>query len=394
MLVASTILLAVLLAILGLFDLSGRVARSQGGIADLHQSLRIAQRELVHGARMAGRGGLPLARLPQGAAVAVRNDAPESGADHFIARDDPSSPEIVPGSDVLVVRGVFDTPVYHVADDGADFVLDDPTGPSSGWIRVRDPSPRTGVSQDLTALEEAIENGRPEALLLVGGDGATHAVVELDPSSPDSNVTADAVTIGFRVTGGIYSGAYSTLSAGGVFPPGLDSAVTVGLLEEIRYYVRQEYVVPGDATSGSRPALSSAIFYPATESAYAGDSSGLQVDIADNVLDLQVALGVDRDGDQGVTDNHDGTDEWLYNSAEDDDAEAGWGDPEAELFYLRISTLARTDRPDHAHLDSPIETLEDHRHGETDPPADESERRSRRYRRRLMTTIVDLRNVR
>src|SRR5947209_6944295 len=100
--VSLLVTIIVLLGVLALFDLSNKLSRVQTNISDMQQSLRAAQTDAIRMIRMAGRGGLPLGTLPNGWAVAVRNNV----ADPSYVGDN-TTPQVVPGSDVLTVRGVL-----------------------------------------------------------------------------------------------------------------------------------------------------------------------------------------------------------------------------------------------------------------------------------------------
>ncbi len=405
LLVALLILILVLVGVLALFDLNSRLARAQTQVADMQQSLRIAQYEMVRASRMAGRGGMPRGTLPvvlppdrnqTGLAVAVRNDVPEDGT---IAEGDATSPKVVPGTDVLIIRGVFATPIYQINPAAGDFSLNDPAAPTAGSLVVRDPSP-TGVPQDLQPLIDAIEDGEQEALILVSPvDDGIYAVVELNPSGPNTDTSnPDAVGLDFNVAGGTHTADYLALSSTpGTYPTALSTVAFVGILEEHRYYIREEFEVPGDPASTATPALSLARFFPGSEAPYP-DAGNLQIDVADNVLDMQAALGFDTDYDEAIFEDGSANDEWLFNHADDDPNDSDkWngavGAAQPRLYYVRITTLARTDRPDPGYLTPPITAIEDHAHGETDPPATDAERDARRFRRRLLQTVVDLRNL-
>jgi hypothetical protein len=83
------------------------------------------------------------------------------------------------------------------------------------------------------------------------------------------------------------------------------------------------------------------------------------------------------------------TDEWLYNAAADDPTPFTAG----TLAYIRLSTLARTDRPDAQYQTPPLAPLEDH---DYDNPATDLNSKTKpdwRYRRRILQTVVDLRNL-
>ena len=85
----------------------------------------------------------------------------------------------------------------------------------------------------------------------------------------------------------------------------------------------------------------------------------------------------------------------MFNHPNDDPTEAKWvntlANP-AKLFYIRVNTLARTDRPD-TRFQAPLLTqIEDKDY--TSSPFDlYNTRDERMYRRRNLQTIVDLRNI-
>jgi hypothetical protein len=335
----------------------------------MQQSIRVAQHDIVRFSRMAGRGGLPRQH-----AVLVRNDA---AADAHIAVGDTSSSAVLDGTDVLIVRGVFSTPLYQTNPAGGGLVVSLGT-PTTGTVTVTNPSP-TGVPQDLAPLEEAVREAREEAILLVSGLGETiYAVVELVPGESDAGLYPESVTLGFRTTD-----SYDEISGGGAFDPNLQTAAHVGILEEQRFYIREEYAaVGGDLT----PHLARDRFYPNTETIHP-DSPGI---VADNLLDLQIALGIDVDGNGNVDESTppDDSDEWQGNH-EDDGVLAAT----APLYYVRVSTLARTDRRDLDYISPPIALIEDHAYGEPELPSALGEILDRRFRRRLLIGTVELRNL-
>src|SRR6476661_6180810 len=271
--VSLIVTIIVLLGVLALFDFSNRLTRVQTNISDMQQSLRVAQNDSVRLIRMAGRGGLPLGNLPDGTHVG-----------------DGTTPEVVPGSDMLTVRGVFEAPTYQInTTNSAAFTLTPAAAPTNGTIIINNKTP-TDIPQDLAKLKDAVDKQRPEALLLVGSQGSdVWVVVELDPSN--SNVSNPSqYTIGFKITGGTHTAdclKFSSAGAG-VFPPELKAASFVGLLEEYRYYVRREYAIAGDKTSDLAPKLSRARVYPGTQDVWNADPENWHADVADNVFDFQV----------------------------------------------------------------------------------------------------------
>lgn len=382
-LVSLVVMVVILVGLLALLELNSRVAKAQINVSDMQQSLRVVQSDMVRMARMAGRGGLPARRpagaaypgmpLPAGPAVEVQNNVP----DGTTIGGDPQA-AAVPGTDVLTVRGVLTTPFYQLNAVSDGSIPSTGIGSITGSITVRATSP-TGVSQDLQPLIDAINTTRPEGILLVSAaDDAIHAVVELQGGT----VSADNVVLNVT-TEGEHGADYLQLSPDGAYPEALTAVVALGILEEYQYYVRD-----GDPA----PRLSRARLYPGTGAAYAGSAANLRADIADNILDLQVALGIDRDSTEEIEDTQDENDDWLFNAPADDPTAASWNDPARPLYYLRITTLARTDRLDPKYVSPAIDAIEDRAYDEPDVPA-QDERLDRSYRRRQLQTVVDLRNL-
>ena len=375
--VSLAVMTVVLIGLLTLLQVNSRVAKAQVNVAEMQQSLRVVQSDMVRMTRMAGRGGLPSSRLgmplPVGPSIEVL-----SGADPGTNIAENGAAAVVEGTDILTVRGVISTPLYQLdpTDDGD---VRNAKAAREGSITVRRISP-SGVPQELKWLKELEEDFRPEALLLVSaGSDAIQAVVELKNVVDNGD---DSFTVDFWVADGQHSTDYEALSPGGQFPDNLRTVAMAGIVEEYKYYVRDEPPVPR---------LSRARLYPGTDTAYANDDNNLHADIADNILDLQVALGIDKNGDGLLPDDGTVDDDWLFNNEKDDPDDVNWN-PDKPLYYLRISTLARTDRLDPEYTSPPIQKIEDHDYGEVDAPA-MGEEYERKYRRRLLQTVVGLRNL-
>lgn len=431
LLVSLLILTLILVAVLTLFDRSTRIARAQTQIADMQQAVRVSQHQLVRTVRMAGRGGLPMLRLdeddpptvdvedhllPRGVAVAVRNNV-EEGA--LVAPDFPGSPAVAERTDVLTVRGVLNGSLYQL-DPAAPGSRIDPEA-SRGAISVPALSP-TGVRQPLSDLcDQLLDDGGgalPTALVLVGVAGEeTYAVVEAAGVEGCGGDGGGTLSVRYDLAG-IHAASYRQLSPAapgadnGTLPPHLRAVAYLGVLEEYRYYIREDpapAALRDDAVPVRR--LSRARVYPNTDRPFAGSAQNLRQDLADDIVDLQVALGVENrnqalDPDEMVTENVGdggevdpaGDDEWLFNSAADDagdvckwngvggDACAG-GVPH-RLYYLRVTTLGRTGQPDPTHQDPEIGAIEDRPYAALDADRDQ-----RMYRRWRLTTVVDLRNL-
>ena len=255
------------------------------------------------------------------------------------------------------------------------------------------------------AIDDTNE-GAPEALLLVSPlDDSIYAVVELASGSSyaedeiDGQERVTQVTLNFNITGGgsNRTDEYQALSSGGAFPAQLRTVSFAGILEEYRFYIREAFRVPEDDNSELAPRLSMARLYPGTEVAHQEDRDNLTLDIADQIIDLQVALGIDTDGNGQIDEDSppSGGDDWLFNSENDNPADVGkWvtGGGPSELYYVRITTLARTDRRDRGFQAPELLFIEDKSYDEGfaslfNLPEE------RMYRRRALQTIVDTRNL-
>ncbi|MDX1450250.1 MAG: PilW family protein, partial [Acidimicrobiia bacterium] len=137
--------------------------------------------------------------------------------------------------------------------------------------------------------------------------------------------------------------------------------------------------------------------YPGTQTPHGG-ASDWKVTVADNVADLQVAFGIDTadavtPADGVLVETGDGTDEWLYNHPDDDDTEARWqgtGTHPSRMYYVRVNTVAITDRRDRTYSAPDPTRIEDHAYGATELLAAPD---GRQYRRRNLQTVIDLRNL-
>lgn len=340
-------------------------------------------------------------------------------ANQHIAVGDATSPIVAEETDVLTIRGVFNSPVYQLnfADPLTLQLFDSAGAPTTvvgqaarGILTVTDPSP-TGIPQDLTPLCNAAGNADPEAMVVTSPiDTAIYSVVEITGGGCGGN----QAVVNFNIANGVYTNEYRTLYNSGLgfdprFPSGLTNAAYAGLVEEYRFYVREP-----DPNTIPAPALSMARMYPGTEVAHLGNATNFQLDLADNILDLQVALGYDsslgvplndRNGD-GFTNDDDiiltetangQNDDWLFNSDSDDpnaapfvppwDRTGTTAPPQPKIYYARLSTLARVHVPDRNYDSLQITRIENR---DVNPFNAQDERR---FRRQILQTTVDLRNL-
>ncbi|MDH3402261.1 MAG: prepilin-type N-terminal cleavage/methylation domain-containing protein [Acidobacteriota bacterium] len=456
-LLVSMLLVALVLGgALTLFNYTNKLSRAQLHQSDLQQSARVAQRELLGTVRMAGRGGLagfavagftatsgPASVTP---AITVRNNVP--AAQQRLVIGDDSSPLVALDTDVLTVRGHFESPPAFVnSTDPSTFVV----AGNGGTITISSRSPG-GVPQDLSALVDAVDDDRPDALLITSSlSDLVYGVAELDPTTsdvslfdPDPAAVFDIV-IGYKNRGGTYTTEYGLLSADGVFPDpnvlpptppewvpvrDLEGVGSVALLEEYRYYIRDPEGLEGEVA----PRLAVGRFFPGTDAPH--PNGGWRQDLASNVYDLQVALGFDSSFDgtnsfngffafdpdnignddlivdgELVPSTSSDLDDWLFNDPADEEnlGNLPWtpnpasgstppaftaSQPRPRLYYARVTTLSLTASADRGYQAPLITAIEDRAYppAPSDPKAINGSE-GRQYRRLQLTTIIDLRNL-
>ena len=422
------VIVEVLLAVLMLFDFSNKVSHAQSNVADMQQSLRIAQNEMNATVRMAGRGGLSFFNTSPGGPIWMRDNV---AANSNVG--DATSPLVVTGTDVLTVRGAFAAPMYQVNyldstslvyKDAGGVVTTDPNVAVTGTLKINAQTAPDG--QTLQTLANIVASGVHEAMILESANNSeVHAVVELLPNDPATTVNvATQAVLAFKVRGtpSDLVTSYTKLIPAGVFPSTMKSVSEVGILEEYRFYIRQNLASPTDMASK----LTKARFMPGTDIAWGpsgpgvDNSANLSIDLADDILDLQVALALDSTNHvarvslpAGVSDNCTLTtiaadpvncyiseaangvnDDWLYNSTADNVTAGVWSS--AQLYYVRLSLLARTDGRDSKYEAPVLTSIEDHAYLATDPlnlaNAAALSTQQRMFRRRILQTVIDVRN--
>lgn len=387
--IALAVSTTLVILILQMLDLNSRVGRVQIDLAEVQQSQRVVHNVLGDAVRMSGRGGVPI-----GLAMNVVDNV-DSTAFQVAGND------VANSSDVLQVRGVFENIILvDDQDRDGDGVAEgynyDPAT-QTGVITIKEQLPTfPGRTQDLSYFEEAIDDARPVALLLVSSRNIdTIAVVQLQPGSavgPDAD-GIETATLNFSSddTVGLYNDEYLALSSGGAWPGDdrMSNISMVGVLDEFWYYVRE----PDTAVEGDHPRLSRAQFFP-NSTDLAGNAAAGRVDIADNVIDLQLERAFDLDGDAILDEDFENqdTDEWLGNDADDNFADPQWADL-ALLSHVAINTITRSQRTHQSFISDPIDDFANHEYDEDANPTAQDDIIERRHRRRLQRTVVELRNL-
>ena len=285
MLVAFGLTVAVSAAALLLFGLHQRLARAQLEAASLQQAQQAAHLELRRTLRAAGRGGL-VHQLPGQAprpelAVEVEKQV---SAGHAVG-----SRTAAEGTDVLVVRGVINGPLYWVDEYRFDPAM------RRGWVEVRAHTVH-GSAQSLEMLQDSGDAG-DDALILVSGNApGVHAVVPIVDVAASGRGRHRTLRVEFHADAsrGPFAAGFLSMSSGGSWPAGYMSRVDrVGVLEEWRFYIRPPAL---DSLEGSQLAM--ARLYPGTGIAWRRRSANLTQVIADDITGLEVAveeMGEDRE---------------------------------------------------------------------------------------------------
>lgn len=425
LLIAIEILIAMAIA----FDVHNRVSRTQLQITDLQQSLRIAQWDIARMVRQAGRGGLKADLAPaavfdpdevpsalQGRAIEVRNNVQDD--DRFIIRgldedDEEGVPMAFAGTDILTVRGCFSTGLFQINPGTFDADGDDDDSTHDPSTLIIPNVSVAGVPQPYDDLQAELARAPVDGVLgrmLISsyvsrddwGIAKVTAVAE-DESAGTLTLTiqiADAATNTNDSDLNPLIGGEITTTGAREFPRTMNAS-SACLLEEYRYFVR-DVREDADPITPLRPRLTRARFEPGTETPYGDDDANLAIDLADQIFDLQVALGFDSDygedtavengGAMDADDNDTGRndtiweavadstspgrdeDDWLYNDPADvigcDTTDPvncdvltlspfvyhSYVDPDnpdidlrgdiVDLYLVRITTAARTARPE------------------------------------------------
>lgn len=410
--VSLLLMVVVMLGMLALFDFSNRLSHVQTNVADMQQSQRIAQQDVMRTIRMLGRGPIPLGSATSNGVAMTMWDQVPAGT----RIGGPNTPEVLAGTDILTVRGVFSSPVFQVnALAPGTFAIQTVAGGFSGHVNLSNLTP-TSIPQDLQALKDALDSANQNAtkprerLVLIDARNldrwsivalnATGSTVASDLSSAHlefSSLPADDPVFFDMPTG---------------FPlAGLSAVAFIGILEEHRFYIRQAFETAPNGTQDLASMFTRARVFPGTDRPWRGlgDNMGIgddahenwKIDVSDNIVDLQIALGFDspRGGgritddannigdDDRIFESADGhNDDWLYNS---DQAVVALDWANLPLYFVRLTTLARTDRRDTFYQAPLLARLENHNLTASRYNAGPD----RMFRYRPLQTFIDMRNL-
>jgi prepilin-type N-terminal cleavage/methylation domain-containing protein len=333
MIVVVLLLSIAMLGILAVFDASARINKSETDVADAQGNVRYGVYQMTRAIRMAGSGGLFVTQAvlnhadPELSGLTIVNSADANSYDNVEAGTTVTNLQgtavpVRPGTDMIEVRGVLNSPLLAFDADPANgcqsannecigsTIVD--VKPTTNLGHVNDNAanrPQFAAVDAYTASAGTTPpNGSP-MMVIVASNIDIHSGCSGIPTpqhypQPLYNVgvitapttlasTGSFGSVDFTYnTGGFRVVEYdnenpgdSALLAGYSFPSAIRNPLrTIGILDDLLYFV--------DNTDSAHPALAQAIRRGAAFDV---------VQIANDVEDMQVAYGVDLDGDSKVS---------------------------------------------------------------------------------------------
>jgi prepilin-type N-terminal cleavage/methylation domain-containing protein len=270
-LVTTAIFATIMIGILNLLDTSTKISKLETALADTQENVRFAAYHIMRTTRMMGGAVLPYAADIGGTDTWVMGEL-LSNQTGTIATSF-GNVTVLPGSDVLTVRGFFEVSPFFInrtdiVTTGTDHVI---VQESRGGVLINNLDRYTSGSN--------LFEGR--GIVFMGNmDQAQYAVGQVRASSALSGTAPDRELTIYFEPGAIQ---WSGLNPAGATAPPVFNTYRVGILESYTYYVRPDFTLMrlrADA-GGATPQP-----------------------VAINIGGLQVSLGVDTDNDGQI-------DSWL-----------------------------------------------------------------------------------
>ena len=415
-------LLAVaMLGIFSVFDAGARISRSEQDIADAQGAVRYGISRVTRAIRMAGAGGLPVTqavlnhRDPQLPGIDVVNSVEADSYDNVEAGTSvtplagPSIP-VRPGTDMIEIRGVIHSPLLGFdLQTGCEPCGAEGCSPCRGMTPV-DVVPRTAnlhVNDDpasrpqFSRIDDDTSGAGPgnsRMLVLVAFHDEVHAGCTINvggqeyPLYPQPPYNVGTISARTRLASAWTLGPVNfddtlaqefnpeTPGENGAPPKELKAVRRAGILDDLVFFI--------DNTNPLHPSLAQ------------GARRGARFDVvalADDIEDMQIAYGVDRNGNNAID-----SDEWSPDAA----GKAPYGtadfrDPVNDCPRLRgvmISLVAKSHDPDPTYKASPARVVPlMNSPASPDPPGYPETARypglpASYYRRRVQTLRINLRN--
>lgn len=267
MLVVIALLSIIMIGLLNLLDTSSKISVTETALADTQENVRFAAYHIMRTARMMGSSAIPFAaniggtdRWMAGSLISATDGSTATPFGNVM---------VAKGSDVLTLRGFFELPPFFC--ERGDF--------SMASVAIRESDAGEVINEGLTNIDPDALEGR--GLFFMGRmDQQEYAVGQIANGSAITGTEPDrTLTIPFAVG----TAAWSNLNPAGI---SVSSGVPfdtyrVGVFESYTYFVDEDFVLQRMRADA--------------------DASGATSEpVAVNIGSLQIALGVDNNGDNQV----------------------------------------------------------------------------------------------
>ena len=321
MIVVTMLLLVAMLGLLAVFDASARINKSETDVADAQGAVRYGMYQMTRVIRMAGSGGLPVTQ-----AVLNHSDSSLGGITPAVSYDNVAVVVVTDtngnawnvrlGTDVIEIRGVILSPLLGF-DPSTGCTASQPcTGSTSVNVRpiVGDDILGQHVNDDTAQRPQfaAIDNytlsvdpTHPMFVMVVDGDSDLHSSCAGSGPGATSRYPQPVYNVGLLSdktqlgTGNPFvvdfgNGSAQKLngempSLGGAPPTPISNTRRAGILDDIIFFITND---PNLDPQGLHPILMQGI--------RRGDAFEV-TRLAEDVEDMQIAYGVDTNGDNAIT---------------------------------------------------------------------------------------------
>ena len=323
MIVVVFLLALAMLGILSVFDASARINKSESDIADAQGAVRYGIYSMTRAIRMAGAGGLYVtqavlnARDPQLPGVTVVNSVRANSYDNVEAGTKVASLtgniDVRPGTDMIEIRGVINSPLLGFdLTTGCDPCnpVADPSGgcaacvgatkvnvaPTTNTPHVNDNALNRPQFSQIDAYTAGAKPATPMLVIVAFNDdlhaGCTIGPVPLYPQTPyNVGLITGATTLAGSQTFGTVNFADTNAIEFNSETPGENGTAAIaeknvrhaGILDDLIFFI--------DNSNPAHPVLAE------------GTRRGVAFDVvtlADDVEDMQIAYGVDTDGNNAI----------------------------------------------------------------------------------------------
>lgn len=301
LLVASAVFAIFMIGILNLLDSSTKVAKIESSLADTQENVRFAAYHIMRTARMMGGATMPVAASVAGTDQWVAGEL-ISNASGTVQIPGFGGVTVMPGSDVLTLRGFFEISPFFT--NPTSVMVDSDTVTIAQFKVDEAFDPAEDLINNITSFTPAALEGRGIVFM---GEGS-YCVGRVDSGAQyfDAGTATSRIHIHHMED----TSFWGTLNTNWTYPPGFQ-VYRVGILESYTYFVSPDNVLRRVRTSGGSPEAEP---------------------VAINIGGLQVAFGFDADANGAIEGS-----EWIDNPA----------GPAAlvglENLTLRLAVLGRTD---------------------------------------------------